>query len=51
VSLLLLLRVPVLSLGGLASEPGILAYAVLCCYCSAHPCAAVAAVALLELML
>jgi hypothetical protein len=51
VSLLLLLLAPVLALGGLASEPGIFSYAVLCCCCSAHPCAAIAVVALLELVL
>jgi hypothetical protein len=51
VSLLVLLLAPVLTLGGLASELGILAYAVLCRCCSAHHCAATAVVALLTLVL
>jgi hypothetical protein len=38
VSLLLLLLASVLALGGLASEPGMFAYAALCCCCSAHSC-------------
>jgi hypothetical protein len=39
VSLLLLLQASVLALGGLASKPGMFAYATLCCCCSAHSCA------------
>jgi hypothetical protein len=39
VSLLLLLLASVLAFGGLASEPGMFAYAALCCCCSAHSCA------------
>jgi hypothetical protein len=37
--------------GGLASEPGMIAYAALCYCCSAHSCAATAVVALLTLVL
>jgi hypothetical protein len=51
VSLLLPFLASVLALGGLASEPGMLAYAALCCCCSAHSCDVIAVAALLELVL